>query len=291
MPLGNSSSPTIPGFRALSNDSTAKLKENPFSYGDPGVNKALELGFISQEIADVYFKDGPEVAKKYLEAQSAIMSKEEIASQKLPTKQALPAGQVPTGQIATQSEGQAPSGQTNQLATAQGLYDKYKTYKSISGMFSGGGPFGGQSGSGGSGGSGLEAASGAGKAIPVAGGVLAGVAAGHSNYKSDPNMTNKKDGFGTKSPDLRAHVGGGVLGGVLGYFGGPAGAAVAGPAVKLAHPIMEPVTRNLIKFGDSWGGPGGALMMDPIGATVSGKYTAGQIGKGLLLGPFSKLWK
>lgn len=126
------------------------------------------------------------------------------------------------------------------------------------------------------------------QAIPVAGGVLAGLQAGDWNYRNDPNMTNKKDGFGTKSPDLRAHVGGGVLGGVLGYFGGPAGAAVAGPVVKLAHPIMEPATRTMIKFGDSWGGAGGALMMDPIGATVSGKYTAGELAKGVFLGPMAK---
>lgn len=149
-------------------------------------------------------------------------------------------------------------------------------------MFGGGGQPGG--GAGGSAGA-------AAKAIPVAGGVLSGTQAGDWNYRNDPNMTNKKDGFGTNSPDLRAHVGGGVLGGVLGYFGGPAGAAVAGPAVKLAHPIMEPATRTMIKFGDSWGGPGGALMMDPVGTISSGKYSVGQLAKGLFLGPFSKLIK
>lgn len=121
------------------------------------------------------------------------------------------------------------------------------------------------------------------------GGALAGLQAGIQNAENDPNMSNQKDGFGAKYKDRRAEVGGAVLGGVMGYFGGPAGASLAGPAVTLVHPIAEKTTRTMIKFGDSWGGSGGALMMDPIGTVASGKYNAGQLLKGALLGPFSKL--
>ena len=128
-------------------------------------------------------------------------------------------------------------------------------------------------------------------AMSAVGGGLAGLAAGHQNYLTDPNMTNKRDDFGTKYPDLRAHVGGAMLGATLGYFGGPVGAALAGPAVTLAHKAAEPTTRFMINFGDKWGGAGGALMTDPIGTVSSGKYSLGQLGKGFLLGPFSKLIK
>ena len=67
--------------------------------------------------------------------------------------------------------------------------------------------------------------------------------------------------------------------------------AFAGPAVSASHPFMEPTTRALIKFGDSWGGAGGALMMDPLGTVSSGKYSGGELALGALLGPFSKLVK
>jgi hypothetical protein len=126
------------------------------------------------------------------------------------------------------------------------------------------------------------------KGIPVAGGVLAGLQAGDANYRNDPNMTNQRNGFGTNYPDMRAHVGGAVLGGVMGYFGGPAGAAFAGPAVELVHPYAEQATRTMINFGDSWGGVGGAMMMDPIGTLSSGKYGIGELAKGAFLGPFAK---
>lgn len=173
-------------------------------------------------------------------------------------------------QLAQQSQN------VNLMNVAQDLYGNYQTYQDISGYFNGSG--------GGSVGMGA-------RAMPVIGGALAGLAAGQYNYETDPNMTNKRNNFGTKYPDLRAHVGGTILGGVLGYFGGPAGAAVAGPVVMGAHYLAEPTTRALINFGDSWGGPGGALMMDPIGTIASGKYTAGQLLKGFFLGPFSKLIK
>jgi hypothetical protein len=139
-------------------------------------------------------------------------------------------------------------------------------------------------GSGGSGGSGGMAAGWGG----VPGGAVNGFMAGHYNAKTDPNMSNKKDGFGTKYRDSRAEVGGTILGGVMGYYGL---GALAGPATIAAHKFMEPTTRSLIKFGDSWGGAGGALMMDPIGTVASGKYSGGELLKGAALGPFTKVFK
>jgi len=174
--------------------------------------------------------------------------------------------------------------QQNLAQVAQDLYGKYETYQTFSNMFGGQGGFGGGMSSPSSGGA-MGAWAG-----PVSG-ALMGFQQGMINAQNDPNMSNKKQGFGTKYPDVRAQVGGAVLGGVLGYFGGPIGASFAEPAVALAHPIMEPTTRALINFGDSWGGAGGALMMDPIGTLSSGKYSVGQLAKGFFLGPFSKLIK
>ncbi len=122
-------------------------------------------------------------------------------------------------------------------------------------------------------------------------GALGGYMAGRENYKNDPNMWNGKDGYGKYHKDYRAEVGGGTLGGVMGYFGGPIGGALAYPTVKVAHKFMEPATRKVINFGDKVGGSGGALMLDPIGTVSSGKYSWGELGKGALLGPATKLFK
>ena len=43
-------------------------------------------------------------------------------------------------------------------------------------------------------------------AMSAVGGAMAGLAAGDVNYRRDPNMTNKKDGFGEKHMDARARV-------------------------------------------------------------------------------------
>lgn len=122
----------------------------------------------------------------------------------------------------------------------------------------------------------------------AAGGALNGYMAGRDNYKNDPNMSNQKDGFGTNHKDYRAEIGGGTLGGVMGYYGGPIGAALAGPTVKAVHPFMEKGTRGVINFGDKVGGESGALALDPIGTMASGKYSWGDLGKGALLGPAKK---
>lgn len=113
--------------------------------------------------------------------------------------------------------------------------------------------------------------------LSAAAGGLAGYNQGRENYKNDPNMWNQKDGFGTQHKDYRAEVGGGTLGGVMGYWGGPVGAALAGPTVKAVHPFAEKTTRGLINFGDKWGGATGASIMDPVGTMSSGKYKWGEI--------------
>lgn len=149
---------------------------------------------------------------------------------------------------------------------------------SLGKMFGGGGGMGG--------GGGAQSAGGMGGSFAgVPGGVISGIQAGNKNYQNDPNMRNKKDGFGTKYRDNRAEVGGAVLGGVMGYYG--LGAA-AGPAVEALHPVMEPATRWAINTGDSFGGAGGAMMMDPFGTVASGKYSGEELAWGATLGPAAK---
>ena len=125
----------------------------------------------------------------------------------------------------------------------------------------------------------------------AAGGALAGYMQGRKNYEEDPNMWNQKDDFGTAHKDYRAEVGGGFLGGVMGYYGGPVGAALAGPTTKVVHKYAEPATREVINFGDKMGGSSGALALDPIGTVASGKYSWGELAKGAFLGPVTKLFK
>jgi hypothetical protein len=116
-------------------------------------------------------------------------------------------------------------------------------------------------------------------------GALAGWAAGKYKYDNDPKMKSKKDGFGEHYPDYRTQVGGAIGGGVLGYYGL---GSVAGPVISVAQEGMEPATRWAINFGDSWGGSGGALFMDPIGTVSSGKYSGEELAYGALLGPAAK---
>ena len=131
---------------------------------------------------------------------------------------------------------------------------------------------------GGSGGSGGMGAGWAG--VPQ--GAMAGFAAGQYNYETDPVMKSGKDGFGEHYPDYRAQVGGTILGGVMGYYGL---GSLAGPATIAAHQFMEPATRWAINTGDSFGGAGGALMMDPFGTVSSGKYSGKELALGALMGP------
>lgn len=122
----------------------------------------------------------------------------------------------------------------------------------------------------------------------AASGAVNGFMAGHYVSQTNPNHSNQKDGFGKNWQDRRAYVGGTILGGVMGYYGL---GSLAGPATVYASKFMEPATRAAIKWGDSWGGAGGALMVDPIGTVASGKYSAKELAKGALLGPFTKVFK
>lgn len=124
-------------------------------------------------------------------------------------------------------------------------------------------------------------------------GAIAGVTAAtnrREKYKAegreDPVMERAKaDGFGQEHEDWRDIAGGGTLGAVLGYFGGPVGSAVAGPVVDAVHPYGEKLTRTMVNLGDDLGGVGGAMMTDPIGAIASGKYSYEDTFWGGLLGP------
>ena len=189
-------------------------------------------------------------------------------------------GQTTRSLMRSYEQGQTPawaivSSRRQQAATQdQGGGMDMGSMGGIAKGFMGGGESGGASKMGGGGGWG-----------GVVGGALSGAAAGHMNYQNDPNMRNQKDGFGTKYRDSRAEVGGAVLGGVMGYYGL---GGMAGPAVTAAHPVMEPTTRWLINTGDSFGGAGGALMMDPIGTVASGTYDAGELALGAAMGPAAK---
>jgi len=172
--------------------------------------------------------------------------------------------------IATAPKPQAQQqGDNGMMGTAAGIASNY---------------VGGSSGA--SGGGGASGMGGGWAGVPQ--GAANGFMAGVYNSQTDPNMSNKKDGFGTKYRDSRAEVGGTILGGVMGYYGL---GSLAGPATIAAHKFMEPATRSAIKWGDSWGGAGGALMVDPIGTLASGKYSGGELAKGALLGPFTKAFK
>lgn len=176
------------------------------------------------------------------------------------------AGNSPAWAIATapKPQQQQEQGDNGMMSTAAGIASNYV-----------GGGSGGASGMG------------AGWA-GVPGGVVNGVMAGHYISQTDPNLSNQKDGFGKNWQDRRAYVGGAITGGVMGYYGL---GALAGPATILGSKFMEPATRAAIKWGDSWGGAGGALMLDPIGAVASGKYSTSELAKGALLGPFTKAFK
>lgn len=104
-------------------------------------------------------------------------------------------------------------------------------------------------------------------------GALAGANAGVNNYYNDPNMRNGKDGFGKHHADYRATIGGGTVGGLIGYYTDGYGNAAVPAVVEAIHPTMERFTRGLINTGDKVGDSAGAYVMDPIGTVASGKYS------------------
>lgn len=108
-------------------------------------------------------------------------------------------------------------------------------------------------------------------------GALAGAGAGVNNYYKDPNMRNQKDGFGVHHADYRATIGGGTVGGLMGYYGGSLGSMAAPMVVDAIHPTMERLTRTMINTGDKLGDSAGAYVADPIGTVASGKYSNEQL--------------
>lgn len=121
----------------------------------------------------------------------------------------------------------------------------------------------------------------------VPGGAISGAMAGHRASENDPNMHKGKDGFGKHWRDSRAEVGGAVAGGVMGYYGL---GGLADPVVTATYPIMEPASRALINWGDDLAGAGGALRLQPIATVASGKYSIGDLLKGLALGPLDRFF-
>ena len=102
----------------------------------------------------------------------------------------------------------------------------------------------------------------------------------YNNAQQARYKRNDRDGFGKYSPDYRHAVGSAILS----YYLKGAGDMVADEI----EPVMEPLTRGMIMTGDRIGGAGGALLTDPIGATVSGKYSGEELVKGAILGPVGK---
>lgn len=124
---------------------------------------------------------------------------------------------------------------------------------------------------------GTSSSSDGGSIVSAVTGGMAGYAVGKNNSKTDPNMTSGEDEYGKYHKDYRAEVGGTTVGALLGYEGGALGSSAAAPVVDAIHPFMQDTTRDVINFGDNWGGATGALIMDPAGATASGKYSNSEI--------------
>jgi hypothetical protein len=77
------------------------------------------------------------------------------------------------------------------------------------------------------------------------------------------------DGFGTYHPDMREQAGAQVISKYT--FG------LGKPIAKALSPVMEPVTRGVLREADNIGGAGLAVLTDPVGAASSGKYSPEQI--------------
>lgn len=113
--------------------------------------------------------------------------------------------------------------------------------------------------------------------VGAATGALAGYGRGKKNYYTDPAMRDGKDGFGKYHRDYRAEVGGGTVGGLIGYYTDGLGNGLIGPVVDWLHPYAQDFTRWLINTGDKAGGVYGSMVADPIGTWASGKYSNSDI--------------
>lgn len=90
------------------------------------------------------------------------------------------------------------------------------------------------------------------------------------------------DGFGKEGPDNR-HMAGKATMSVIGrWLGGRLGGMAGSALAEVVHPVGEAVSRGAITTGDKAGGVSGAILMDPIGTSASGKYKPEDIAKGNL---------
>ena len=90
------------------------------------------------------------------------------------------------------------------------------------------------------------------------------------------------DGFGVHSGDNRHIAGKTTMQAVGSWLLPKGGSAIGGALAEVLHPVGEAVSRNVIRAGDKLGGASGALILDPIGTTVSGKYSNEELAKGHL---------
>lgn len=90
------------------------------------------------------------------------------------------------------------------------------------------------------------------------------------------------DGFGKEGADNRHMAGKATMSVVGRWLGGPLGGMAGSVLSEALHPVGEAVSRTVINAGDKMGGAGGALVLDPIGTTMSGKYSNADLAKGHL---------
>lgn len=93
---------------------------------------------------------------------------------------------------------------------------------------------------------------------------------------------NDPDGFGKNAPDNRHMAGKATMQAIGNWLGGTYGGMAGSALAEVFHPAGEAISRAVITTGDKMGGPGGALVLDPIGTTASGKYTNEELAKGHL---------
>lgn len=87
--------------------------------------------------------------------------------------------------------------------------------------------------------------------------------------------SNDPDGFGKHYADNRHSIGKASLMTVSGMF---TGSTLPGSiAAEILHPIGQAATRNVVNLGDKLGGVAGAMALDPIATTASGKYSPKEI--------------
>jgi hypothetical protein len=90
-------------------------------------------------------------------------------------------------------------------------------------------------------------------------------------------MRSGEDGFGKYHNDHRSEIGGGILGGIAGYYSNGLANPLIPSLVEWFHPYAQDMTRDVIMAGDKVGGVYGAMVADPIGAWASGKYSNSDI--------------